>query len=153
MQLTTYTDYALRTLIYLVPRPGETVSTREIADHYGISLNHLVKVAKFLTNEGWLISTRGIGGGISLAPHTVAAKVGDIVRCTENTDLVECFHLPTNTCPIHRACRLKPILLQARQAFFEVLDSYSVRDLARSAGELKALRPPPGKQPDVRVNR
>jgi len=142
VQLTTYTDYALRMLIYLVPRPGETVSTREIAEHYGISLNHLVKVAKFLTQEGWLVSTRGIGGGVSLAPQTAATRVGDIVRCTENTDLVECFDPATNTCPIHRGCRLKPILYQAREAFFDVLDSYSVRDLARSAGELKALRAP-----------
>ncbi len=142
MQLTTYTDYALRTLIYLVPRPGETVSTREIAGHYSISLNHLTKVVKFLTQKGWLMSVRGTGGGVSLAPHTSKTKVGDIVRDTENTDLVECFHPPTNTCPIHRGCRLKPILHQARQAFFDVLDSYTVGDLARNAGELLALRPP-----------
>lgn len=139
VQLTYHTDYALRMLIYLGRRPGQTVSTREIAEHYGVSLNHLTKVAKSLTQGGWLLSTRGVGGGVMLAEHTPDVAVGDIVRYTENTDLVECFHIKTNTCPIHKACRLKPILFQARQAFFDVLDSYTVRDLARSPMELKAL--------------
>jgi Rrf2 family nitric oxide-sensitive transcriptional repressor len=139
VQLTYHTDYALRTLIYLVSRPGRVVSTREIAEHYGISLNHLIKVAKSLTQGGWLLSTRGVGGGIMLAEHTPDESVGTIVRYTENTDLVECFQPLTNTCPITKGCRLKPILFQARSAFFDVLDSYTVRDLARSPGELKAL--------------
>lgn len=74
-----------------------------------------------------------------LAEHTPDITVGEIVRHTENTDLVECFQPKTNTCPIHRGCQLKPILLQARQAFFDVLDNFTVRDLARSPRELKPL--------------
>lgn len=136
MQLTYHTDYALRLLIYLVMHPGETVSTRAVADYYGISLNHLTKVAKQLTQGGWLLSTRGVKGGLRLADHTLSAKVGDIVRFTENTDLVECFTPGTNTCPISRACFLKPMLYQARAAFFGVLDGYTVRDLAWQAATL-----------------
>jgi len=136
VQLTYHTDYALRVLIYLLPRPGQTVSTREMAEFYGISLNHLIKVTKSLTQAGWLISSRGVGGGVMLAAHTPDVKVGEVVRHTENTALVECFQLETNTCPIHIGCQLKPILHQARQAFFSVLDSYTVRDLAHCCGEM-----------------
>ncbi|WP_038172734.1 Rrf2 family transcriptional regulator [Verrucomicrobium sp. BvORR106] len=139
MQLTYHTDYALRLLIYLLSHPDRTVSTREMAEFYGVSLNHLVKVAKSLTRGGWLISSRGVGGGVMLAKHTPDTKVGDIVRYTENTDIVECFQPKTNTCPIHRNCDLKPILFQARRAFFDVLDSFTVRDLARHPNELLAL--------------
>jgi Rrf2 family nitric oxide-sensitive transcriptional repressor len=139
VQLTSHTDYALRLLIYLMARPGQCVSTREIAEHYGVSVNHLVKVAKALTHEGWLVASRGVGGGVTLAPHTPEVKVGDIVRRLENTDLVECFQAGTNTCPIARCCKLKPMLHQARDAFLTVLDSFLVKDMT-----LRALGLSPG---------
>lgn len=137
MQLTTHTDYALRLLIYLMSHDPRKVSTREVAEAYGISLHHLTKVAKSLTKGGWLLTTRGGGGGLVLAPHTPDARVGEIVRYTEFTcDLAECFNPSSNTCPITAACHLKPILYRARKAFFDVLDSVTVREMARNPGEL-----------------
>lgn len=131
MQLTYHTDYALRVLIYMMSRPTQNVTTREMAEFYGISLNHLTKVVKALTRAGWLKSTRGAGGGLQLAPHTPGTKVGEIVRFSESRTLVECFDPPNNTCPITKGCELKPILYQARKAFFDVLDKYTVADLAK----------------------
>jgi Rrf2 family nitric oxide-sensitive transcriptional repressor len=139
MQLTSYTDFALRLLIYLANHPAHPVSTREVAEAYGISLNHLTKVAKSLTKGGWLISSRGGAGGLSLAPHTMKTRLGEIVRYTEVTwDIAECFNSAANTCPIINACRLKPVLYRARKAFFDVLDGATVGDLARNPGELNA---------------
>lgn len=149
MQLTYHTDYSLRLLTYLICRPSRCVTTREMAEFYGISLHHLTKVAKSLTKAGWLTTTRGSGGGLMLAIHTPGAKIGEIVRCTENTDLVECFNPATNSCPIHRCCELKSILFQARRAFFEVLDSFTVQDLARYSAEVNQLI---GAKPDPAIS-
>lgn len=132
MQLTSHTDYALRILIFMMSQPARRVTTREMADFYGISLNHLTKVAKALTKSGWLQASRGTGGGLLLAKHTPDTKVGEIVRLMEKRDLVECFTPASNTCPITAACQLKPILYQARRAFFDVLDAHRVRDLAKT---------------------
>lgn len=139
MQLTYHTDYALRLLIYLTTRPDRIVTTREVAEFYGISLNHLVKVAKSLTQAGWVISTRGVGGGVRIAEHTPEVTLGAVVSHTENTHLVECFHSETNACPIHHCCQLKSVLHEAHRAFFEVLDRYTVRDLALTPGHLGML--------------
>ena len=130
MQLTYHTDYALRILIYMMSHPGQKVTTREMAEFYGISLNHLAKVAKALTKAGWLTTSRGTGGGLQLAAHTPGTKVGEIVRYTESRDLVECFTPSTNTCPITKGCQLKPLLFRAQRAFFDVLDAQTVKDLA-----------------------
>ena len=54
MQLTTHSDYALRLLIYLMTYDAKCI--REVSDAYGISLNHLTKVAKSLTKGGWLVT-------------------------------------------------------------------------------------------------
>lgn len=110
MQLTYHTDYALRLLIYLHCQPDRWVTTREAAGAYGISLHHLTKVAKSLTQQGWITSARGLQGGLKLAPGASALRVGEIVRFTEGVnDLVECFKASLNTCPITSVCGLKPL--------------------------------------------
>lgn len=140
MQLTTYSDYALRLVIYLMVHHDRQVSTREVADAYGISLNHLTKVAKSLTKAGWVLTTRGGGGGLTLAAHTPDTRVGEIVRHTEpHCDIAECFNRSSDTCPITAVCRLKPILYRARKAFFDVLDTVTVREIARNGAELAPI--------------
>lgn len=139
MQLTTYTDYSLRVLLYLLSQPEGKATTREMADAYGISLNHLTKVTKDLTKVGYLVATRGAGGGVRLAPHTPDAKVGEIVRHTENCDLLECFDLPTNTCTIARCCGLRGVLYLARKAFFDVLDAVPLKELVTNPQQIRQV--------------
>ena len=140
MQLTLHSDYALRLLIYLMSHPERKVTTREVADAYGISLHHLTKVAKALTRAGWLVTARGGGGGLTLAEHTPRTRVGEIIRFTETRRAVaECFVPATNTCPITAVCGLKPILYRAQKAFFDVLDAVTIEEIARNPAELKAV--------------
>ena len=140
MQLTTHTDYALRLLIFLMVHPGRIVSTKEVAAAYGISANHLTKIAKQLTKNGWLVAVRGGGGGLMLASHTPDTPVGEIVRSTESIrHVAECFNVSANFCPIPAVCRLKPILHRARKAFFEVLDGVTIREIAANPRELKPI--------------
>lgn len=139
MQLTTYTDYSLRALLFLMSHPDHKATTREMAEAFGVSLNHFSKVTKDLTQAGWLIGTRGGSGGVCLAEHTPDVRVGDIVRHTENFQLVECFDMNTNTCLIARSCRLKGLLYKARKAFFEVLDGATVREIAENPEDLRRL--------------
>ena len=68
MRLTNYTDYSLRVLIYLAAKDRNKLSTiSEIAEAYGISKNHLMKVIHELGKIGVINTIRGRGGGIQLA--------------------------------------------------------------------------------------
>lgn len=132
MQLTQFTDYSLRVLMYLarLPAPGMATVT-EIAEHHGISRNHLVKVVHNLANHGFLITTRGKGGGMQLARPAHTIGVGEVVRLTEpNMNLVECFDRKDTGCRIARSCFLKAIMYEARRSFLSVLDKYSLSDAA-----------------------
>lgn len=141
MQLTTHSDYALRTLLYLHAHPGAPVGIRQIADTYGISANHLAKVAQTLTHAGWVDTHRGRNGGLTLNPTALHVTVGDILRHTEaNRRLVECFG-DDSTCPIEPACGLKAVLHQASNAFFDELDRHRLKDLVRDPAALRALIP------------
>lgn len=140
MQLTLHTDYALRLMIQLTLRAPQRLTLEEVARAYGISKNHLTKVAQTLAEEGVIKSVRGRGGGLELScdPKTVTA--GDIVRLTEeNLNLVECFSSQRNSCPITPACRLKQALGRALNAFLAELDAVTLAELAEPRGELGAL--------------
>jgi Rrf2 family nitric oxide-sensitive transcriptional repressor len=142
MQLTRYTDYGLRVLIYLaLSSRGGTVG--EIADSYGISKNHLLKVANRLGQLGFVNATRGKSGGLKLAQEAAAINIADVVSKMEpNLDLVECFDVEKNTCPIAGICELESALGKAQTAFMDVLQDYSLADVVATRSELiQVLQP------------
>jgi len=139
MQLTTHTDYALRLLIYLSIHRGQSASVPIVAGAYGISANHLAKVAQRLAQLGYVRSKRGRGGGLQLRVTPEAINIGRLVRQTENTlALVECFGKESG-CPIEPACGLKAMLKRAQNGFFAELDRYTLADLSEEPQRLASL--------------
>lgn len=132
MQLTQFTDYSLRILMYLakLPEPG-MATIAEIAEHFQISKDHLVKAAHLLGSKGLIVTTRGRGGGIRLAKPAHSITVGSVVRQTEpHLNLVECFEMSTNRCRLAPECSLKLMLHESTSAFLKVLDSYTLAEAA-----------------------
>ena len=143
MQLTAYTDYALRVLMYLAVYDDRLVTIAEMTTAYGISKNHLMKVVHHLGQLGLITTTRGRNGGIELAhpPHTI--WLGDVVRQTEpHFHLVECFNEAINRCPITPACGLASVISEAHEAFLVALDRYSLADIVERKSELVHLLQP-----------
>jgi len=130
MRLTTFTDYSLRVLIYLGTHTGRRVSVGEIAAAYDISKNHLMKVVLFLAAEDYIETMRGRDGGVQLKIKPDRIRIGDVVRKSEaDSVLVECFSQGVSECRIERACTLREAFLKAEQAFYAVLDTYTLADL------------------------
>ena len=139
MQLTTHTDYSLRTLIYLaLSEEQKPVTIQDIAGSYGVSANHIAKVAQTLVQFGYVRSMRGRSGGLVLNRHPSEINVGQVVRKTENLRLLECFG-PDSSCPIEPACTLRTVLGRAQEAFLETLDHYALADLTSNAQALRLL--------------
>ncbi len=139
MQLDKFTDYALRVLVMLAVRTPERVPTSLIATTYGLSDNHLSKVATQLAHEGFVISERGRGGGLTLARPADQINIGSVVRALKrDAAVVECFG-PDQSCLILPVCALRTPLLQAQEAFFAALDRYTLADVTRSRRSLGQL--------------
>jgi Rrf2 family nitric oxide-sensitive transcriptional repressor len=145
MQLTYFTDYALRVLIYAAVRPGSRCLTSDVATAFGMSRHHVVKVVNELRHLGYLDTTRGRDGGFALARQPDRIRIGEVVRRTEGSmALVECFNRDTNTCPLSPACGLKGVLREALDAFLAVLDRATLADLVaepRWVTQVVALHP------------
>jgi Rrf2 family nitric oxide-sensitive transcriptional repressor len=134
MRLTLYTDYSLRVLIYLANREDENVTITELADFYQISRNHLVKVVHNLGLDGYILTTRGRNGGLKLARPAKEILIGEVVRSTEpDFDLLECFNPATDKCVITKSCSLKSVLFDAQAGFLDVLDKYTLADIAKAS--------------------
>lgn len=135
MQFTLRTDYALRALIYLALTPPGPVSAAVIADAYGISHSHLVKVVQALVALGLAETRPGRGGGVVIARPPEEIRIGDVVRAMEpDFALVECF-APTGACRITPMCGLIRPLTEARGQFLDVLDRYTLADCLGAAAD------------------
>jgi Rrf2 family nitric oxide-sensitive transcriptional repressor len=140
MQLTQFSDYSLRTLIYLALRPNELVTIEQIAVAYGISESHLTKVVHKLGRLNIIGTVRGRRGGMRLNCMAGAINIGAIVRQMEaNLAIVECFDAEHNTCPIAPVCRLTSVLAEALEAFLAVLDRYTLADVVKDRSSFAAL--------------
>lgn len=130
MRLTAYTDYTLRTLMYLGLNRDRLVTIQDIADLHGISKNHLMKVAHQLGLSGMVTTVRGRNGGLMLNKEAAEINIGEVVRNTE-TDffMAECFNRESNTCVYAPSCALKGALSSATAAYLEVLDGVTLEDL------------------------
>ncbi len=135
MRLAEYTDYTLRVLMYCAERPGERVTIGALADHHGLSKNHLMKVVNELARQGLLETTRGRGGGLRLAKEPAEIGIGDVVRASE-TDfrLVECFDARSNQCTLTPNCRLRTLFSGALRAWFSALDGATLADIVGPGG-------------------
>ena len=136
MQLTKFTDYALRVLLFLAQNPDKRITIDEISKHYQVSRNHLMKIVHSLSVAGFIHSSRGRNGGLSLGMSASSITIADVILHTEkNMDLVECFETGSN-CMLESDCVLRHVLHRAQDSFIEVLSLFSLADILERQNRL-----------------
>lgn len=140
MRMMLHTDYALRMLVHLAVSKGRPTTVNDVAESYGISRNHLLKVALALKNLGFVATARGRSGGIRLARATQDISIGEVVRKLGGEfPVVECMKAGGRGCVLSPACRLKGIIHEALGSYLRVFDKYSLADLVVNGDDMFAL--------------
>ena len=148
MRLTLRTNLAMRTLMHCATRAPEQLRTADVAEACNASFHHIAQVVNQLEGAGLLNTTRGRGGGITLALPAAEVSVGKVVRLFEaELPFAECLDPERNSCPLHGACRLKGILCEALSAFYATLDRYTLLDLVSDNPGLAVIFTQPAKDP------
>ncbi|CAG9174364.1 HTH-type transcriptional repressor NsrR [Cupriavidus laharis] len=131
MQLTRFSDYALRLLMYVARADGSRpITIAEVGQQFDISHHHLVKVAARLSKLGWITATRGRHGGLELGPQAHQLTIGTILRELEgHKPVIDCDNPP---CALNGSCRLRRALDEAEQAFYRTLDTVTLADVTGS---------------------
>lgn len=141
MQLTRYTDFGVRTLMYLAVQPDRTTLFRisEITEVFDLSPNHVSKIVHHLGKLGYLETIRGKMGGFRLGKPAGEINLGQLIRSLENSlTPIDCSK---PYCRFTPTCQLKGVLAQAVEAYLTVLDQYSLLDIVSNRNELLALLP------------
>lgn len=134
------TDYSLRMLIFLAIRDGRACTVNDVATAFGLSRNHLIKVAQRLSDLALVETLRGRSGGIRLAQPADRINLGFVVRKMEDDmALVECLKEDGGCCAIAPSCRLTGVVREALAAYLAVFDAYRLSDLVRNRDALAAL--------------
>lgn len=131
MRLLASTDFALRILIVLAREPaGTRLSVDALARALGgLSRNHLHKIVQELTALGMTRTTRGAGGGVVLAVPPKSIRLGSLVRQLEaDQPIVECFRNAGCACTLLPECRLRGMLAEATERFYERLELNTLAD-------------------------
>jgi len=140
MRLTTYSDYALRVLMYLALKSDGLSTIAEIAGSYNVSEAHLMKVVHQLGVAGYIETVRGRGGGLRLAKPAEAIGLAEVIRMTEpDMAIVSCLKPLNAPRKINPGCVLKRAMERAHQAFMDVLEGYTLADLVAPSGRLSNL--------------
>jgi Rrf2 family nitric oxide-sensitive transcriptional repressor len=137
MKLTSYTNYAMRSLQLAALKSPDLVRVEDVARIHNLSRPHIMKIVHELGKAGYLETVRGRGGGFRLARPAHEIIVGDVVRITEGPlDVVECFNREKNTCPLIGVCILSRKIQEATAAFMAVLDDLTIADISANKGQL-----------------
>ena len=140
MQLSKFTDYALRTLMHLAIAEKHMLTTRQIAEIHDAKYNHLAKVTQWLVREGYVASVRGRSGGLRLAKQPRDINIGYVVRDLESqTELVECLRPDGGSCVLAPSCGLTSALRVAQDAFYTSLNTMMLADLTKNNAPMARL--------------
>ncbi len=132
LKLTKKADYGLIALRHMASVPGATSNTRDIADAYHLPVPLLAKVLQTLTRAGITQSLAGTNGGYKLAREASRISALEVVRALDGpVILTNCF-TEHGTCDQSDACTVREPLRRVHEAILDLLQKFTIADLAES---------------------
>lgn len=128
IELTEATAIAIHAMIYICNRGDDTVSLKEISEHFEISPNHLSKVLQRLVKAGYLISIKGPKGGFKISQNKKNATLLDIYEVIEGKFTPKnCLFSSKkiNSC----CCIMKPMLTTINNTFIDFMSTHKINNI------------------------
>ena len=130
--LSNTSKYALRAVIYvaLYSSVEKKVGLKEISSELGIPLPFLGKIMQMLSKTGILNSSKGPGGGFTMARSPLDIYIMEIIEIIDGKDSFDQCLIRTSACSKSSPCSLHDKIAPARKELRSILVSESIADLA-----------------------
>jgi FeS assembly SUF system regulator len=136
MKLSSLADYAVVLMTAAARRadaPARSNATL-LAGETGVPLPTAQKLVSRLAAAGLIESTRGTGGGVSLARAAGAISLAEIVEAIDGPiSMTTCADGERHDCALDGRCQVKPHWAVVNRAVRDALAGVSLADLARPA--------------------
>jgi len=131
MEITRQADYAIRSMIHLSERPMDgRVSTASISEAEGIPLPFLTKVISRLATAGLVTTSRGMGGGVSLARPPEEVTLLQVVEAVDGPIMLNHCLLRSGTCERESFCAAHDVWSEIQGRFVQELKDVTMKNLA-----------------------
>jgi Rrf2 family protein len=130
MQLTRYSEYAMRAMVHLAAAPtGEIVHIADISREWDVPENLLRQLIPKLVKSGFVTTSRGRDGGIKLCRSASLISVLEIIESIEGAlQLNEC--LESSSCNRMGLCLMYTMWQEAQIALTDVLKNKKLSEIA-----------------------
>ena len=133
LRVTKLTDYATLILTVLAARPGEVLSSPDLAEHAGLEAPTVAKVLKPLAQAGLVEGFRGANGGYRLAREASAISLVEIVEAMEGPlGMTECS-LHDGQCGIEQSCGVRANWRRINDVVADALRGISLAEMLHPA--------------------
>ncbi len=140
MEITRQADYAISAMVYLARLSlDRRVSTATIAEAEGIPLPFLTKVISRLATAGLVSTSRGMGGGVSLARSPEEITLLQVIEAVDGPILLSRCLLRPGTCELEPCCAAHDVWADIQSRFVQGLDAVTMRELARRQAEKQVI--------------
>ena len=130
LKLTKKADYGLMALKYLAEHPETpALSTKDVADAYGIPAQLLAKILQQLTKSGLLRSHAGMNGGYALAREARSISAYEVILSIDGPFFITSCTKGKTGCELGSSCTIKEPLARVNETIAGVLKSISIQDL------------------------
>jgi Rrf2 family transcriptional regulator, iron-sulfur cluster assembly transcription factor len=138
MKISALEEYGLRCLVQLAragaePTGSVTLSTRQIAEMEGLTLEYTAQILATLRRAGLVSSVRGVHGGFRLAHPAAELNVGRLFRTLDGAideGICSSYTGNADTCTHAAACNVAPVWAELARRIYGFLDRVSLADIA-----------------------
>ena len=131
MEITRQADYAVRSMVHLAELPLDgRISTASISEAEGIPLPFLTKVISRLATAGLVTTSRGMGGGVSLARSPEKISLLQVVEAVDGPIVLNHCLLRPGACDHESHCAAHDVWSEIQSRLVTELGSVSMKDLA-----------------------
>ena len=136
MRLSTKGRYGIRALLEIaMHKKNSPIQLKDIAENQEISLPYLEQLMRPLIAGGYVRSTTGPRGGVSLAKNPSDVRMIDIIQLFEGSiALVSCVDNP-DVCDRSSSCVTRDLWSELKDAMGDVLGSKTLQDLINQKKE------------------
>lgn len=122
--------YAITALGYLASIYDRPALVRDVAEVMHLPTPYLAKIIHTLARKGFVVTQRGIGGGVSLARKPKSITLYEICLALDEPSVQKRCMLGNATCSDERACPAHAFWTQHREQQIEFLKRTTLQDMA-----------------------